>query len=619
MTPPVVRQSAERPKRREIWFAVVLVGAMSLRALTPDAPWSAALVALVALGVFWPTMREGMRGLARRQINIELYNSLAVAVTLALGEWLSAAFIALMLVAARYLDELTAARSRRSLAALMAMRPRRVTVERDGALAEIAPEDLTLGETVVVREGETVPVDGEVVFGGALVSEASVTGEARPVLKVVGGEVVSSSLVASGLLKVRPTRLGADGTLERIIRLVEEAQASQTRTLRLADRFAAFFAPTVAALALGAYLAVGRAEAAVAVLLVACADDVAVSIPLAYLATVGAAASRGLLVNGAAALEKLGRVTTVFFDKTGTLTFGEPRVTEFKAALPGDERFWRLVGAVERYSRHPLAEAVRREVAARGILPPEAVGFESVAGCGVRAEVEGSVTLGGARAWLVQCGVAGLAADGADDVWHFAHGGTYLGYVAVRDALRPEAAEAIGRLRRQGVRRFAMLTGDADEAAAAAAAALGIGEVRSRLKPEDKLALIREARANGEVVAMVGDGVNDAPALAAADVGVAMGRAGTAVAIETAQVVILGDDLRLLSEAVRLSRSTRRVVAGDFAIWFVTNALGLGLVFAGFMGPALAAAYNFGTDFLPMLNSARLFALRRRPNSDDAR
>lgn len=611
---PAPTKTAWPVARREIVLAVLLAVVLLAGFAWREASWYPFLLVAASVLAFLPTLREAVAGVARRTVNIELFNGLAVIASLALGEWFSAAFIALMLTAARMLGAVTSARSRRALEELMALRPTSLAVERAGVIETIAPGELRPDDVVVVREGETVPVDGEVVGGEAVVSEAPVTGESRPVLKVRGAEVLSPSLILSGAVRVRPVRVGADTTLERIIRLVTEAQAAKTPVLRLADRFAAYFLPATVALAVGAYFVTGRAEASIAVLVVVCADDIAVSIPLAFLAAVGVAARAGVIVNGGAALERLGRVTSVFFDKTGTLTFGRPRVESCDLA-PGiaEDEFWLAVGSVEKYSKHPFAAALLDEVASRRLVPLDPERFETVPGRGVVALAGGAECLAGNRVFLEERGVAGLpAADGHVEDWHFARAGQFLGRVAITDQPRPEARRALERLRALGVHRVVMLTGDSAEAAAPVVAALGIGEVRARLLPDEKLKVISEARAAGEVTAMVGDGINDAPALAAADVGIAMGRGGTAVAVETAQVVIMRDELLAIPEAIGLARATRRVVVGDFVIWGVTNVVGLALVFTGVFGPAAAAFYNFATDFLPVFNSARLFGWGRR-------
>ena len=613
--PATLSRNSRWPRgRREIFLASFLTLSLLLRQVWPRVSWGVPLLAVATVAAFWPTFVTAVDGLRHRRFTIELFNGLAVAASLALQEWNSAAFIALMLTAARLLGEVTKSRSRRALRELMSLRPTKIYVERGGVIVALPPADLRPDDLVVVREGEGVPVDGDVVEGEAVVNEAPVTGESRPVLKVRGHQVLSPSLVERGTLKVHARRVGADTTLERIIRLVEEAQAARVPVLRLADRFAAYFFPVVIILAIAAYLVTGTSRAAIAILVVVCADDIAVSIPLAFLAAVGAAARRGIIVNGSVALERLGHITTVFFDKTGTLTYGSPRVEATLLASGVDDReFWHKVGSLEKYSKHPYARALLAEVAARHIVPPDPEGFKTWSGRGIEAQVEGLPMLAGSRVFLEERGVGDLPPDGdGEGQWYFAAGGRFFGRVLVNDLPRAGAKRALADLTSHGVRHLVMLTGDNPETAARVAQALGLKEVRARLLPDDKLTAIAAAKRAGEVVAMVGDGINDAPALAAADVGVAMGEGGTTVAVETAQVVIMHDDLGAVTTAIRLSRNTRQVVIGDFVIWGVSNAVGVAMVFLGILGPAAAAFYNFATDFLPMINSARIFGWHRR-------
>ena len=590
-------------------MAALTLCALFIFVLRPDWGMNGIVLGVVAIITSVPTLKEGYEGILKRKITLDLFNSVALLASVALSEFPSAAFIALMLASARELEAVTRKKARGAVEELVRLRPKHVWVERLGKLQEVDPATVSHTDIVVVREGEQIPVDGEVIEGEAIVNEAPVTGESIPILKKLGDTVLSSSVSESGTLKLRPVRVGADTTFERIIHLIEEAEHTKAPAQRLADRFATWFFPAVLVLVAVAFLITKDVRVAIALLVVVCADDIAVSIPLAFFAAIGQAARQGVIVNGGEPLGRLGKATVVLFDKTGTLTYGHPRVETIVLAQGVVEYdFWHLVGSGEKYSKHPLAKAMLDAVAARHIVPKDPEHFEAVRGKGVRALVDGRAFLSGSHAFLQEEGVSGLpeATDGGEMVTFFACDGTFLGTLTVSDLPRKEAAEAIGELRTLGM-RVAMVTGDNAAVAGRIADALGIDDVRAGLLPEDKVRIVREFREAGQIVAMIGDGINDAPALAAADIGIAMGGAGTAVAIETAQIVVMHDDLRRLAHVIRLSRRTRRVVIGNFGIWGITNAVGILGVFLRVLSPALAALYNFLTDFLPLANSLQLF------------
>jgi P-type E1-E2 ATPase len=362
-----------------------------------------------------------------------------------------------------------------------------------------------------------------------------------------------------------------------------------------------------------------------ALFVVACADDVAVAIPLAMTASLGMAARRGVIVKGGEWFEALSKVDTLVLDKTGTLTYGRLSLLDVHLEPGVDEaRFWRSVGSAEKLSEHPVGKAMFREAVRRLGELPDPTKFEVRMGSGVVARVDGAEVVVGNETLLADRGVAispEIAAkvkaereEHAQTTVLVAAGGAFAGLVTVADVPRAEAAEGIRKLRNRGVRRIVMLTGDTERIAAEVSKRLGIPEHRASMKPEDKLRALEEMAKTG-TVAMIGDGINDAPALARAHVGIAMGGGGTAVAVEAADVVILTDDLTRVAEMIALGRRTMAIVRSDIGIWVVTNAVGFALVLTGVAGPALAAFYNFATDFLPLLNSSRLFRLdfARRP------
>lgn len=596
---------------REYVLIAFLAAGLAASLVLPAAAMPALFVisAVAAL----PTLLGAFDGLRQRRINIDLFNILAIGISLVLGEVRSAAFIGLMLAFARLLDRYTESRTHAAIEALMKLKPNVAFREKDGRVEEIPVEDVREGDILVVRAGERVPVDGRVVFGEAEVNEAPVTGESTLIGKVVGDAVVSASLVESDVLKIRATNVGEDSTIERIAALIREAAANKSKAEKLADRFAAIFLPIVAALGLLTWLVTRNASMTAAIFLVACADDMAVAIPLAVTASLGAAAGRGVVIKGGEWLDAMGRMRTLVLDKTGTLTYGRLSIGDLRLA-EGTEaaRFWRLVGSAEKFSEHPVGRALVRHAAAVAGTPPDPDRFVVHKGEGVQAWVDGVEVVIGNESLCRARGIetpAG-AADGTKGIYVCADG-RLLGQVQVADTPRPGAAESLARLRELGVGRIVMFTGDEPKTAADIASRLGIAEYRAGMKPEEKMRALEELAKEG-VVAMIGDGINDAPSLARADVGIAMGGGGTAVAVEAADVVILTDDLSRLPEMVLLGRETRSVVRADMLIWVLTNALGFALVLTGIAGPAFAAAYNFATDFLPLVNSSRLFRKGRK-------
>ena len=589
--------------------------------LTNDLAWLKIPVAVVGgLPVFWAAGRAALQF----RISIETFNAFALVAALIVGEYTSAVFIVLMLACADVLEEYTQARAHKAIEELVKLKPQRATVERDGRLMECAAEEVVLGDVVVIRQGERVPVDGVIVSGEASFNEASVTGESALAEKREGDAVLSGTLNETGAVKIRATAVGKDSTIERMAALIEEATQNKSQAERVADRFATIFLPVVAVLGIGTYLVTKSMTMVIALFLVACADDMAVAIPLAMTAALGQAAKRGVIVKGGARLYAAGAITTVVLDKTGTLTYGKLDVASVEVRDGFDEEVMlRLAGIAEKFSSQPMGRAIFARALQDTATLPDPESFEEKKGAGVVAVCEGRRVLLGTKVFLEESGVRVEGGDGSGNAPHpsplpgkgegatrvyLAIDNEFAGLLHLADVSRPEAAQSIGAMLRAGVRRVIMLTGDVEPVAARMSEQLGITEFRAHLKPEDKLRAVEELmRADGkEVVAVVGDGVNDAPALARADVGIAMG-GGMAVSVEAADIVILTDNLLRLPEIIQLGRQTKSVIQGDVIIWVTTNLLGFALVFAGLLNPAAAAFYNFATDFLPLLNSARLF------------
>lgn len=578
------------------------------------------VLAAALIGSITPLFKA-LRALLRRSVTIEVFNMFALIVSFATGEYESAAFIALMLTIASWLDWHTEARASHAVEELLALKPAKAVRMVDDVKEEVVPEEIRVGDTLFVAAGEQVPADGVVVYGTSYVNEASLTGESVPVERTVGDSVYASTTATSGVLKVRATVAGADSTLERMAALIRDASLHKSREERLADRFARIFMPIVLVAGLLTYIVSDNIHMTAAFFLVVCADDIAVSIPLAITAALGRAAKQGVIVKGGAWLRALARVRTIAFDKTGTLTKGAPTLTQSFLA-PGVDAgtFWRYVAIAQKFSEHPVGKALYREALSRAgideVRDPDTI--EVIQGMGIVAQSEGHTIAIGTRGLATPANIhptpeieENLDAYERNACTAIAvyMDGRAVAALAVADAPREDAPHTLATLAAMGIRTI-MLTGDNPEVARAVAHNLGIQDVRARLSPESKLLAVTGLAREGTLV-MVGDGINDAPALARADVGIAMGEGGTAVAVEAADVVILTDKLTRIPDTIMLARRTMSVINVDMFIWFITNALGIVLVLTGVFTPVYAALYNLGTDFLPLLNSLRLFAYRR--------
>jgi Cu+-exporting ATPase len=520
---------------------------------------------------------------------------------------IAAALITFILLG-KWLEARAKRQTTEAIRALNALRPDRALVRRGGKDVEVPLASVAVGDLVVVRPGERVPVDGEIREGRSHVDESLITGESLPVAKDMGERVTGGSINADGLLLVQTRAIGAETTLARIIRLVENAQAAKAPIQRVVDKVSAVFVPAVLAIALVTLLAWGFATGnwtsailhSVAVLVIACPCALGLATPTAIMAGTGVAARHGVLIKDAEALEIAHSITTVAFDKTGTLTEGRPQLVAAEPASGERPELLRLAAALQQGSQHPLARAVMEKAAAEGIEAAEASEARALPGRGVQAEVEGRVLYLGSSRLMQELGVdtstlavreKALAREGRSISWLAAqHGGRprLLGLLAFGDAVKPGAREAIAALHAKGVKTV-MLTGDNRGSADAAARALGIDEVRAEVLPGDKAAVVSALRGKGKVVAMVGDGINDAPALAAADVGIAMAT-GTDVAMHTAGITLMRGDPKLIADAIGISRRTFRKIRQNLFWAFFYNVVGIPLAALGFLNPIIAGA-----------------------------
>lgn len=527
----------------------------------------------------------------------------------------SAGMILTLVTVGKYLEERSRGKTTGAISALLALAPESAVVRRQGQELTIPTEEIVAGDTVIVRQGGRIPVDGVITDGHAAVDESAITGESLPVEKVPGDAVTSATVTSSGYLELRATRVGGDTTLSQIIRLMEEAASSKAPISRLADRISGIFVPAVMAISLTAALLwafVGGMDVrfclsiAIAVLVISCPCALGLATPVAIMVGTGQAAQQGILIKSAESLELLHKVQTVVLDKTGTVTMGQPRVTDILCA-PGvtEEELLCVAASAEKPSEHPLAHAIVEESQARHIPLCPVSGFRSVPGGGIRATLSGEAVLAGNAGYLAQNGVSlaameadahRLAEDGKTPLF-FAESGRLLGCIAVADVVKPDSAKAIAALRRMG-RRVVLLTGDNQRTANAIARQIGVDQVIAQVLPQDKAKCVAQLQQQGQRVAMVGDGVNDAPALAQADVGLAIG-AGTDIAIESADVVLMKSSLLDIPSAMDLSRAVLRNIKQNLFWAFFYNSIGIPVA-AGVLYPALHLTLN------PMLAAAAM-------------
>ncbi len=568
-----------------------------------------------ATGCGLPIYQSCVESLRERRISVEVLVALAVGASLAKGQFQAGAVVAVMLLGGGVLEQITIARARHSLAALLINMPEVALVRRGDKEVEVPVGELRVGDRVITRPGERLAVDGAVVAGESAVDESPITGESVPLDKSTGAQVFAGSINQSGMLEIEAQKVGSDTTLARILRLVEEAQASQAPIQRIADKAAQWYVPAALATAAIVWALTGQVTRGITVLIVFCPCALVLATPTAIIASIGHAARRVILVKGGEFAEGVGQIQIVGFDKTGTLTVGKPTVTGVVPVNSVDAgRLLQLAASAERFSEHPLGIATRHAAEGRHLTLLEPTGFHTFAGCGVEAQVDGQRVRVGRLAWLEKQSVVlppdtHQRADELEAAGHtvlaIALGDRLSGLIALRDTLRPEAKEAITRLKAQGI-HLVMLTGDNERVAHTVAAEAGIEEVHARLLPEDKLRRVRAWQQQGKRVAFIGDGINDAPALAAADIGIAMGAAGTDAALETSDIAFLSDDLGKMPEVVALSRRTLKVIRQNIGFSVLLNIASVVAAGMGWITPVGGAVIHEAGAMAVIINAVRL-------------
>lgn len=635
-----IREERERITRREpFWkkkenWNILASAVLLLIGIAADAADGGILAVAMYLAVIviggYSLFSTGLRNLARLQFDMNTLMTIAILGAAAIGEWQEGAVVVILFAISEALERYSMDQARRSIASLMEMAPAEAIIRRGAEEMTVPVEDVRVGDVMIVRPGGKIALDGVVVNGASTVNEAAITGESMPSEKTVGDSVFAGTLNGEGFLEVKVTKRTDETTLAKMIDLIEEAQAERAPSQAFIDRFARYYTPFIIIFALfiaivsplwmgGAWL--DWVYRGLAVLVIGCPCALVISTPVAIVTAIGNAARRGVLIKGGVYLEQIGRLRAVAFDKTGTLTKGKPAVTDIIVYEGKRERLLAVAAAIEKRSQHPLASAVVRQAKEEGVsfLDVPVDEFQSLTGQGVKAVVGNETYYIGSPSLFVDMlgrlpdeveqRIAAFRQEGKT-VMAIGTASRLLGLIAAADQLRSSAPDTIKAMRRLGVKEVAMVTGDHEQTAQAIGRQAGVSDIRAGLLPEQKLAAIRELKQRYGMTAMVGDGVNDAPALAAADVGVAMGGAGTDTALETADVVLMADDLRQLPYTIRLGSRTFAIIKQNIAFALGLKVLALIAAVPGWLTLWLAVFADMGATLLVTLNSMRLLRVK---------
>ncbi len=602
-------------------FLIIALGFNYVPGISPALKTSV----LVAVGLIATVfvVISAVKAILKRKITVDLLASIALLASFLNQEWVSVVFINLMITSARIFGDYTEGVATSAIKSLLKLRPEKVKVKRGQEIVEVHLGQVDVGDIIVIETGDRVPVDGVIKEGEAGIDQSSLTGESIPVAKRVGDKVFSSTLNVSGSLLVEAVKVGKDTSFEKIIHLIEEAQKNKIEIETLGQKFASWYV-VISFIGAGLIYYFSRDLSLVlAVLLVVCADDIAIAVPMAFWSAVGYAAHRGMIIKGADMLEGLTKVKTLVVDKTGTLTTGKIKITGVVAfGKTPSNQILTLIAEAESISEHPIARAITQFARDSGVKITAPEKFEEFPGRGVMVDKGGKKIIAGRISFIREKEVVIPAADLRVIKSYLDRGlnttavavdGKMLGFVTFEDALRPKVKETLENIRKFGITTVYMLTGDNEYVAKKVAHDAGITDYKANLLPEEKLNFIKEHLNTANKVAMVGDGVNDAASLAQADIGIAMGAIGSDAAIESADIALMNDDFSKISELASLARYTKNIALQDFAIWGVVNAIGLVLVFARILGPSGAASFNFITDFFPLVNSLRILRYRLFP------
>jgi Cd2+/Zn2+-exporting ATPase len=580
---------------------------------SPSLPTALAIASLILGG--YPIVKSAIQTLLIPDLNVDTLVSVAAISATAVGAYHEAATVIFIMLLGEFLEGLTVGKTRKAIASLIQLSPKMAWVRRDEKEVQVPIEDVKPNEVVIVKPGERIPVDGKIISGCGSINQSTLTGESIPVEKEAGDKVYCGTFNESGSCEIEATQVADDTKLAQIKRLILEAQAEKSPIQRTMDRFSRYFIPAILLIAFFTFLVTGEIIRAITILIVACPCALVLGTPTAVVAAIGNAARRGILIKGGAYLEQMGRLKTLLLDKTGTLTEGKPKVVEVSCFDGLDEKellYWAAIA--EKRSEHPLGKAIIEKAVEVGLTIPHPESFENFRGKGVKVKLDSKTILVGRPELLAGEGIE--IPEFAKGVFESkeSQGMTSLlitldrrplGIISIADTLRKGAKTAIDRIRQEGVSEIWMLTGDSSQVADRIAKEVGI-RYQARLLPEDKVLSVKEWKRKGRVVAMIGDGVNDAPALAAADIGIAMGAVGTDVAIETADIALMTDELGKIPAVIRLSRKALRVIKENLIFALAFNTVLVFLSARGWMTMILGAVLHQASSLLVILSSMRL-------------
>lgn len=582
------------------------------------------IVATVIAGT--PIAVNAFQALRMKMFSIELLVTIAVIGALFIGEYTESSVVTFLFLFGAFLEARTLEKTRSSLKELLEMAPQEATVIRDGQTMVIPIEEVAVGDTVVIKSGGKVPVDGRVISGRATINEAAVTGEPVPASKELDDKVYSGTIVDNGYIEISAEKVGNDTTFAKIIELVEEAQDTKSKAERFLDKFATIYTPSIVVLAVIVYLITRELHLAITFLVVACPGALVIGAPVSNVAGIGNGAKNGVLVKGGEVMDRLSKVDTIIFDKTGTLTKGRPEVTDIETfdGMDKDE-FLRLVAIAEAISEHHLGRTIVKEADRRGLKrDSEAEDATVIKGGGIKASVENRTLVIGNRKLMGSQGIEissqaeeyAISREKEGNTSIFAAiDGRVAGIISIADQIRDDAETALAELRRNGIKKIIMLTGDNRHTAEIVATKLKLDEFHAELLPENKVEHVKRLKAEGHVVAMAGDGINDAPAIATADIGLAMGEGGTDISMETADIVLMADRLMQFSHAYALAKATIRNVKQNTAFAVITVFALLAGVLYGSIHLASGMFIHEGSILLVILNAMRLIGFKSKKAS----
>lgn len=590
-------------------FVIVLGEGFGLfESITEKIPFGIGLVIVVLGGL--PIFIDVLRSAIQKQITSRTMMTLGVVAALAVKQWTTAGIVVFMMHIGNFVESFTANRSRKAVRDLASLAPQAATLIQDGKEVKIPIDQVKTGDMVLVRPGEVIPVDGEVVDGTATINQSSLTGESIPVDVVAGRSVFASTWVVLGSVKIKAIHIGRNTTFGQVIKLVEDAESQKGKTQLFADKFSGYYLPIVAGIAALTLILSQDPLAATAVLVVACSCSIALATPIAMLASIGASAKNGLLIRGGKYLEVLSKADVLLIDKTGTLTLGRPKLTNI-VSLNGDklQDILVLAASAERYSEHPLAKALRDEMKNRHLPYLKTSKFSMEPGLGVKAIIDGKVIKVGNLKMMKKANSrfnqAKELAQQGKSLLYLEVDNKLIGILATSDSLREEVPSSIATLKRMGIQHIELLTGDNELSTYQITRDLDI-PYQANLMPEDKIKIVRKYQHEGHTVVMVGDGINDTPALSQADIGIAMGANGTDIAKETADIVLLRDDWKLIPNVLGIAQRTMSVVKLNLIFTAIYNIVGIGLAAFGILPPTLAASLQSIPDLGLLGNSSRL-------------